>query len=44
METAIVYDLYKAENQNLDVICSWMNLEQYEARAAVRFERLMAAA
>lgn len=42
--TANVYDLFLGENESIDRVGSWMNLESKEVEAAVKFERLLAAA
>jgi len=42
--TANVYDLFLGENESVNRVCSWMNLQSREVEAAVNFERLLAAA
>ncbi|MBN1577388.1 MAG: hypothetical protein JW913_12595 [Chitinispirillaceae bacterium] len=37
--TANVYDLYAAENEELNIVCSWFDIRKEEAIAAVDFER-----
>ncbi|MBI5868191.1 MAG: hypothetical protein HZB43_07895 [candidate division Zixibacteria bacterium] len=44
IETANIYDLYKAEKENLKAVCSWMNLHEREVLDAVEFERMLEAA
>ena len=41
--TANVYDFFVAEQRNLDVVCSWMDLARREVQAAVQFEEHLAA-
>ena len=42
--TTNIYDLYIGEDENVDNVCSWMNLNTQEVDAAVKFERQLAAA
>jgi uncharacterized protein (DUF433 family) len=42
--TANIYDLYIGEDENVENVCSWMNLNTQEVDAAVKFERQLAAA
>ena len=44
VSTANVYDLFLGEGETLDHVSSWMNLEEREVRAAVKFERHLATA
>jgi hypothetical protein len=44
VETANVFDLYKAEGRNVERVCKWMDLDAREVNAAVRFETMLAAA
>lgn len=44
VETANVFDLFNAEGRDVERVCRWMNLEQREVNAAVRFEEMLAAA
>lgn len=44
IETANVYDLYKAESENVEAVCSWMGITKNEVKDAVEFEQLLAAA
>ena len=44
LETANVYDLYRAERERVDSVCSWMDLDPNEVTAAVRFEQTLQAA
>ena len=41
--TANVYDLFIAENENVKQVCSWMRLTPNEAKAAIEFEKALAA-
>jgi uncharacterized protein (DUF433 family) len=41
--TANVYDLYLGERENIESVCSWMNLDKKEVKAAVDFEIQLAA-
>jgi len=42
--TSNVYDLYMAEDKNLGSVCTWMGVDEEEARTAVEFEQMLAAA
>jgi len=44
ISTANVYDLFLGENENLNHVCSWMNLKEKEVKAAVNFECHLAVA
>lgn len=41
--TAGVFDLYQAEGNDIEAVCSWWGLSRDEAEAAVEFERGLAA-
>ena len=41
--TANVYDLYVAENEEINCVCSWMELNRMEAESAIQFEHRLAA-
>lgn len=41
--TANVYDLYLGENKNLAAVSKWMRIDRAQAKAAVAFERQLAA-
>jgi uncharacterized protein (DUF433 family) len=41
--TATVYDFFLGEKENLDQVCSWMNLQNHEVEMAVNFERQLSA-
>ncbi len=42
--TSNVYDLFKAENERIERVCSWMDIGENEVRAAVQFEQMLHAA
>ena len=42
--TANIYDLFMAENENVERVCSWMDVEKEEVESAVEFETLLLAA
>jgi uncharacterized protein (DUF433 family) len=44
LETANIYDLFKAEGERADAVCSWMNLSRPQLDAAIRFEEKLKAA
>jgi uncharacterized protein (DUF433 family) len=41
--TANIYDFYKAENEDVERVCSWWKVSPQEVQAAVTFESAMAA-
>jgi uncharacterized protein (DUF433 family) len=41
--TANIYDFFLAERRRVEPVCSWLQLEQQEVRAAVAFEERLAA-
>ena len=43
VRTANVYDLYRAESQNVASVASWMDVESPDVEAAVTFEKALAA-
>jgi uncharacterized protein (DUF433 family) len=44
VETAAVYDLFVAEHEHVDAVCSWMKLRRDEVESAIRFESQLKAA
>ena len=42
--TANIFDLYNAENKNIDKVSSWMELKNYEIESAINFEKMLEAA
>jgi uncharacterized protein (DUF433 family) len=44
IQTENVYDLYIAEGENIESVCSWMELNKNEIDSAIRFEQYLAAA
>ena len=40
--TENIFDLYVAENENLQAVCEWMDLTPKETEAAIRFEKSLA--
>jgi DNA-binding transcriptional MerR regulator/uncharacterized protein (DUF433 family) len=43
LATHNVYDFFKAENESLPIVCSWMQIKETEAQAAIQFEQKLAA-
>lgn len=39
IKTSVIYDLYLAENENIDKVCSWLSINSDEANSAVNFEK-----
>jgi uncharacterized protein (DUF433 family) len=44
IKTANVFDLYVAEREKVDAVCSWLQLQPEEVEDAVQFEQKLAAA
>ena len=42
--TSNIYDLYLGENESIDAVCHWMEIDRKEAEAAISFERNLLAA
>ena len=39
MKTSTIYDLYIAENENLEKVCGWLSIDNDEAKSAIEFEQ-----
>jgi uncharacterized protein (DUF433 family) len=44
IETANIYDLYRAENNDISEVCSWLEISEEEVESAVKFENKLAEA
>lgn len=44
VKTEVVYDLYKAEKQNLSAVCEWFGITEQQALDAIAFEESLLAA
>lgn len=44
VKTEVIYDLYKAERENLSAVCDWFGLTDQQALDAIRFEESLLAA